>query len=152
MLIPKPNPAGSKSLCVWHFQNSPSNSSAHHDERIPEPQSKCGLLRAGETYQNLKAWPVFTASSPPLTHFLLQLHTTESYVLCWNRAGISPICASSHHCLLFLWLLKALCIPLPPPWSLPWLMLSTWVFFFPWGSHSTVHTLLFQHSPQAITL
>lgn len=103
------------------LESSPSDSSARYDERIPKLQSKHRLPSAGETHPQ----SLISSTHSPL--LLLELQAAELHVLCWSRPGMPHICLHNH-CLLFLRLLRPLCIPLPPPWSLPWWCLHPAVF------------------------
>lgn len=96
------------------LESSPSDSSAHYDERIPELQSERILLRAGEIH------PQSLISSTHSPFLLLELQAAELHVLCWSRPGMPHIYPLYNRCLLLLGLLRPLCTPLPPPWSRPW--------------------------------
>lgn len=150
MLILRPNSSRSKSLDVWNFKKLCGWFLGTLQLDSPWSTVRANSLWRERSFRSWDLGLVSTCHSPCV---LRAAPGRMTCVLLKHARHVPYLCVLIHHSHFLLWLLKPLCIlKLTSSLKPSLMMLSIRVSFFPWGSHSTVHGIRFQHSPQAIAL
>lgn len=109
-LIPRPPTSGSSIWVCDIFQSAPRHSPAQDSQTAWDPQSKCTLLAYETPFRTCSLGP---SLQPHLCHSPFVLGAESSWTTCVSlkhARHVSHLDLFTYQCLLFLWLLKPLCI------------------------------------------